>query len=72
MTLCSYYNSCFLKKHRSNRNSSGIRLHDGDLEHSLMTSLFTFLCSGILDLALGILMLLIRVCFWDALQPAVY
>ena len=33
---------------------------------------FTFLCSGIPDLALGILKMLIRVCFLDALQPAVY
>ena len=34
--MYSYYNSCFFKKDRSNRNSSGIRLHDGDLEHDLM------------------------------------
>ena len=32
----------------------------------------TFLCSGIPDLALGILKILICVCFRDALQPAVY
>ena len=33
---------------------------------------FPFLCSGIADLALGILKMLIRVCFRDVLQPAVY
>ena len=33
---------------------------------------FPFLCSGILDLAFGILKMLIRVCFRDVLQPAVY
>ena len=34
--------------------------------------LFPFLCSGIPDLALGILKRLIRVCFRDVLQTAVY
>ena len=33
---------------------------------------FPFLCSGIPDLALGILKKLICVCFHDVLQPAVY
>ena len=33
---------------------------------------FPFLCSGIPDLALGILKMLIRVCFRDVFQPAVY
>ena len=33
---------------------------------------FPFLCSGIPDLALGILKMLIRLCFRDLLQPAVY
>ena len=33
---------------------------------------FPFICSGIPDLALGILEMLIRVCFRDVLQPAVY
>ena len=33
---------------------------------------FPFLCSGIPDLALGILKMLIRVCFLDVLQPPVY
>ena len=33
---------------------------------------FPLLCSGISDLALGILKMLIRVCFRDVLQPAVY
>ena len=32
----------------------------------------SFLCSGIPDLATGILKMLIRVCFRDVLQPAVY
>ena len=55
-------------------------MHDGDLEHSLMKEknrcsymfLFQFLCSGIPDLTLGILKMLIRVCFCDLLQPPVY
>ena len=33
---------------------------------------FPFLYSGIPDLALGILKMLIRVCFCDVLQPALY
>ena len=33
---------------------------------------FLFLCSGIPDLALEILKMLIRVCFRDVSQPAVY
>ena len=33
---------------------------------------FPFLRSGISDLALGTLKMLIRVCFRDVLQPAVY
>ena len=33
---------------------------------------FPFLCSGIPDLALGILKMLIRVCFRDLSQQAVY
>ena len=33
---------------------------------------FSFLCSFIPDLDLGILKMLIRVCFGDVLQPAVY
>ena len=33
---------------------------------------FQFLCSAIPDLDLGIIKMLIRVCFRDALQPAVY
>ena len=56
-------------------------MHDANLEHSLMNEkkidvhmfFFSFLCSGgIPDLALGILKTLIRVCFRDVLQPAVY
>ena len=53
---------------------------DGDLEHSLMKEkkidlhmfFFPFLCSAIPDLDLGILKMLIRVCFRDVLQPGVY
>ena len=33
---------------------------------------FPFLCSAIPDLDLGILKMLIRVCFRDVLQPGVY
>ena len=33
---------------------------------------FTFLCSGIPDLALGILKMLIHVSFRDVLQPAIH
>ena len=52
-----------------------MRLHDADLEHSLMREkkidahmfFFPSLCSDIPDLALGILKMLIRVCFCDAL-----
>ena len=33
---------------------------------------FPFLCSAIPDLDSGILKMLIRVCFRDALQPSVY
>ena len=33
---------------------------------------FSFLCSAIPDLDLGILKMLIRVCFRDVLQPGVY
>ena len=55
-------------------------MHAGDLEHSLMKEkkqdlhmfFFSFLCSAIPDLDLGILKMLIRVCFRDVLQPAVY
>ena len=33
---------------------------------------FSFLCSAIPDLDLGILKMLIRLCFRDVLQPGVY
>ena len=33
---------------------------------------FAFLCSAIPDLDLGILKMLVHVCFQDVLQPAVY
>ena len=69
--MCSYYSNCLLQKCCSYRNNCGILLHDGGLEHSHMFFL-PFLCSGILDLILGILKMLIRVCFRDVLQPAVY
>ena len=55
------------------------RLHDGDLENSLIKKkidvhmiFFSFLYSGIPDTASGILKMLIPVCFRDLLQPAVY
>ena len=78
--MCSHYNSCFFKKDRSYRSNCGMQLHDGDLEHSLMKEkikdvhifFFPFLCSCIPGLALGILKMLIRACFRDVLQPAVY
>ena len=71
LTMYSYYNRCFLY---------GIRLHDADLGHTLMKEkkidvhmfFFPFLCASIPDLALGILKMLIGVCFRDVLQPAVY
>ena len=55
-------------------------MHDADLKHSLMKEkkadvykfLFPFLCFSITYLALGILKMLIRVCFRDVLQPAVF
>ena len=65
----SFYNSCFLKKDCSCKDT--IRLRDGDLEHSLMTEKNMFLCSDIPDLALGILKMLIPFCFCGVLQPAV-
>ena len=34
--MCSYYNSCFFKKDCSYRTNCDTRLHDDDLEHSLM------------------------------------
>ena len=71
--MCSYYNSCSCK------NNCVIRLDDGGLKHSLMKErknfhmfYFPFLCSAIPDLDLGILKMLIRVCFRDVLQPGVY
>ena len=78
LTMYSYYNSCFFKNDCCNRNSCGIRLLDGDLEHCLIKEkkidvcmfFFPFICSGIPGLVLGILKMLIRVCFRDALLPA--
>ena len=68
------------KKDCSYINKFVIRSHDGDLEHSLMKEknidlhmfFFPFLCSVIPDSDLRILQMLIRKCFRDALQPAVY
>ena len=34
--MFSYHNSCYFKKECSYRKNCGIRLHDADLEHSLM------------------------------------
>ena len=75
----SYYYGCFFKLDCNYRNTCGIRLHDAHLDHSLIKEkniyvhmvFFPFLCSGILDLTLGILKMLIRVCFRGVLQPAV-
>ena len=73
------YNSCFFKKDCCYRNNCCIRLHDGDLEHCLTNNnkkidvymfLLPFICSGIPGLAIGILKMLVFVCFRDALQPA--
>ena len=69
-----------IKKDCSYRNNCGIRLHAGGLENSLMKEkkigfhmfVFSFLRSGIPDLDLGILKMLIRVCFRDVLQSGVY
>ena len=54
-------------------------MDDADLEHSLMKEkkkvhmfFFPFLCSGIPDLTLVTLKMLICVCFRDVLQLAVY
>ena len=55
-------------------------MHDGDLEHchteekkiDVHMILFSFLNSGIPDTALGILKMLIHVCFNDLLQRVVY
>ena len=62
--MCSYYIAAAIKKDCSYRNKCGIRLHDGDLEHSLMKEkidlhlfFFPFLCSVIPDLDFGILTL---------------
>ena len=67
--MCSYYDSCFFEKEACDRKNCGTRLHDGDLEHSLMKEkkidlhmlFFPFLCYRIPDLALGILKMLIHV-----------
>ena len=69
-----------IKKDSSYRNNCGIRLHVGDLELSLMKEKkiglymfpFSFLCYAIPDLDLGILKMLICVCFHDVFQPGVY
>ena len=75
--MFSYHNSCYFKKECSYRKNRGIRLRDADLEHSLMKKkidvhmfFFPFLCSGIPNLALGILKMLIGICFCDVLYPA--
>ena len=55
-------------------------MHAGNLEHSLIKEkkiglhmfFFSFLCSATPNLDLGILKMLIRVCFRDVLQSGVY
>ena len=84
---CNVFWSCVaiiiaaaIKKDCSCRNNCGFRLHDGDLEHSLIKEkkkdihmfLFPFLHSVIPDLDLRILKMLVRVCFRDVLQLTVY
>ena len=66
-----------IKKDCSYRKNCYIRLHDGDLKHSLMKEkkidlhvFFPFSCSVIPDLDLEILKMLIRVCFSNVLQTA--
>ena len=78
LTKYRYYNSYFFKRDCSHRNNCGIRLHDPDLEYSFTKTkidvymfFFPFLCSGIPDLVLGILKMLIPVCFCYVVQPAV-
>ena len=69
-----------IKKDCSYRNNCALRLHAADLEHSptketkigLHMFFFSFLYSAVPDLDLGILKMLIRVCFHDVLQPGVY
>ena len=69
-----------IKKECSYRNHCDIRLHAGGLEHSLMKErkislymfYFSLLCSAISVLDLGILKMLIRVCFRHVLQPGDY
>ena len=61
-----------IKKNCSYRNNCGIRLHAGDLEHSLKKEkkiglymfFFSFLCSAISDLDLWILKMLMCVFLW--------
>ena len=84
---CNVFWSCVaiiiaatIKKDCSYRKNCGIPWHAGDLEHSLMKEkkkglhmfFFSFICPAIPDLDLGILKMLIRVCFGDVLQPGVY
>ena len=78
LTRYSYYNSCFFKKDCSYRNNCGIWLHVADLEQSHERKkvdgyrfFFPFLFSGIPDVALGILKMLICICFHHVLQPAI-
>ena len=77
--MCSDYIVAVIKKDCSYKSNYGIRLHDGDLEQSHMKEkidlhmlFLPFLCSVIRELDLGILKMLIRVCFRDVLQPALY
>ena len=67
------------KKDCTYRNNCVIRLHDDDLVHKVIKEKkidlhigFTFLHSAIPDLDLGILKMLIRLCFRDVLQSGVY
>ena len=65
----SYYNSCIFKKDCSYRNKCRIRLHNGDLEHSHMKEKKIDVHLAVqIDLALGILKMLIHVYFRAVLQ----
>ena len=70
--------AAFIKTECSYRNNCGFRLHDVDVECSLVKKIdvhmffFPFFCSGIPNLALGIVKMLLRnrVCFRNAIQTA--
>ena len=76
--MYSYYNSCFFYKKTAAIETtvkSDCMMVFRTLSHKrkkidAYVFFFPFICSGIPGLALGILKMLIPVCFRDALQPA--